>query len=49
MRFSANAPLPIPPHMGEGAALSKGRSIWPLSPPLPLVGRGRGWGKNVQP
>ena len=40
----ARAAHPIPPHKGEGAALGAGRAIWHETPPLPLVGRGWGWG-----
>lgn len=45
-RFGGAAPHPIPPHKGEGAAWGKGRDIYRLSPPLPLVGRGWGWGAH---
>jgi hypothetical protein len=40
----AKAPRPIPPHKGDGAALGVGRAISRETPPLPLVGRGWGWG-----
>lgn len=50
------APHPIPPHAGEGAALGvtagrdcirRWKKVLPVdvrAPPLPPVGRGRGWG-----
>ena len=38
MRSGAKAPLPLtPPHKGEGDSAT-------LTTPLPLVGRGKGWG-----
>ena len=49
-------PHPIPPHAGEGAAFWVGavpdwigrkvaRTVAAKAPPLPRVGRGRGWGE----